>query len=142
MYFNNKEYDTIEEIETDEIFISLLDGEKQKIRDNFWIETIKEKTEDLRKKEIENIYNEFENSLKPYLEWYTRIDRDSFMKQLEEAKIVKDWWESQMISLMCKEWETAQELAEKIIQNNNLFSLAYAQANKIKREKLALLWIN
>jgi hypothetical protein len=35
MYFNNKEYDTIEEIETDEIFISLLDGEKQKIRDNF-----------------------------------------------------------------------------------------------------------
>jgi hypothetical protein len=64
------------------------------------------------------------------------------MKQLEEAKIVKNWWESQMINIMCKEWETAQELAEKIIQNNNLFSLAYAQANKIKREKLALLWIN
>jgi hypothetical protein len=35
MYFNNKEYKTIEELETDEIFVSLLDSDKQKIRDNF-----------------------------------------------------------------------------------------------------------
>lgn len=140
MNFNWKEFETIEELEADTEFASLSDIQKATIRDSFWITTISEVSEDPKEIAKQNILKEFENSLKPLLADYTTIDTLSFDMQLREAQKVVDWWTSDVLSVMVKTGETVLQLANKIIANNTYYSLAYAQANKIKREKLEELY--
>lgn len=140
MNFNWKEFETIEELEADTEFASLSDIQKATIIDSFWITTINEVSEDSKEIAKQNILKEFENSLKPLLADYTTIDTLSFDMQLRESQKVIAGWTSDVLSAMVKTGETVLQLANKIIANNTYYSLAYAQANKIKRERLEELY--
>ena len=86
---------------------------------------------------IQEIEQEFQNSINQFTAWYSQAEIDSWTRKVEEAKIfIESWISSLFLSALCIEWETETELAEKILTNSDIFANAYALAEKTKRQKL------
>ena len=87
------------------------------------------------------INSEFQNSINQFTAWYSQLEINTWNEKQTEAKIVLDWWTSTFLEELCIEWETPEELADKIIVNVWLFKTAYALAEVTKRTALKNLEI-
>lgn len=82
------------------------------------------------------IEKEFQNTIKQFTIWYSQVEIDSWARKVEEAKKIIALDTSVFITALCIEWETEIELADKILTNSENFAIAYAEAEKVKRQKL------
>ena len=85
---------------------------------------------------VEKINQEFNNEINQFTAWYSQAEIDSWKLKEEEANKVLLWETSDFLNNLCIEWETVEDLANKIIKNAWLFKTAYANAEKTKRQKL------
>jgi len=114
---------------------TLTDAQKEDIKN--WYLYIINDDEKLEKKETKNSVNyEFNKEVEQFTSWYTRYEIDSWHMKIKEAEKVLNWWESVFLMWIIIEWETVEELAQKIMDKANAFKIAYANAEKTKREKL------
>ena len=89
------------------------------------------------KAEIKQADLEFQKAVKELTVEYTPEEVSSFAKKEEEAKkvLADNTYVSEFLTGTLLEWETQEELAEKIIANANAYSNAYAYHEKVLREK-------
>ena len=85
------------------------------------------------------INEEFNNTINQLTAWYSQAEIDSWNEKQAEAHKVLLWETSDFLNNLCIEWETVEDLANKIIKNAWLFKTAYANAEKTKRQKLKYL---
>lgn len=102
-----------------------------------WYKFIQEKI--LEKDLIEK---EFQDTIQLFSSWYSQVEIDSWEIKVKEAEKVLNWETSEFLNTLVIEWETVEELVTKILQNSQDFQLAFANAEKIKREKLKTLFSN
>lgn len=102
------------------------------INDLKWYTFIQQKTLDPR----DQAYEDFNNSLKVIENQYTAKEREAFERELAEAKKYIETWESAFLAKYTKEWETVEELANKILENNEIFENVWTWAKKKLREDL------
>jgi len=126
---------TKKSMDFDEIIEWFFDLTKQYIYEN-WQVLEKQKT---IQEQINEINEEFRKSINQFTAWYTQVEIDSWGQKVKEAEIVINWWSSEFLQALCITWETEIDLANKILQKARDYSLAYAQAEKIKREKILAL---
>ena len=79
---------------------------------------------------IDEAYRKFNEALAPITSSYSENEQKTFSKKLIEAERVKEGKNSKFINELLKEGETADELADKIIANNNAYETIYATAEK------------
>lgn len=89
---------------------------------------------DLMEEDIIN--KEFQSAIDQFTTWYSQAEIDSWDLKVEEAKIVLDWWDSLFLNALCIEGETVSELATLISQRAETFKMAFADAEKIKRQAI------
>lgn len=94
-----------------------------------YIEKIKEEKKALA-------YKEFKETLAPITSQYTQEEIASFPQQETEAKMFLETWKSEFIEWLVKEWETAEELANKIIANSEAYKKLFVPAYKKLRTTL------
>lgn len=97
------------------------------------------KEKESKDKILNDINKEFQETYKTITSGYLPEEIASWDYQIQEAKNVHWWGNSNFLTRMLKDWETLTELKDKILNNETLFKNAYADAIKIKRDKLALL---
>ena len=98
-------------------------------------------TPEFLKYKTEIINQSFQNSINQFTSNYSQAEIDTWKLKEEEAiKTLESWWTT-FINNLCIEWETPEELATKILANADIFKTAYAEAEKIKRQKLKDLTI-
>ena len=83
---------------------------------------------------IDKANKNFDKKIKNIMKDYTEEEKRSFDIKLKEANKIKEGWQSTFLETLCIEWETVEELANKIITNSNNFQLAYASIEKELRE--------
>ena len=87
------------------------------------------------------INKEFQNSINLFTSDYSQAEIDSWTRKVEEAKKVMNLEASTFIEWLIIEWETVDWLATTILEKAELFSVAYANAEKIKRQAIKNLTI-
>jgi hypothetical protein len=89
--------------------------------------------------EIDLIKNTFKKSLCKFTDSYSKFEIDSWSEKHTEAQRVVGGGTSEFLEDLCIEWETVEELADKILWNALLFKKAYAKAERIYRQALKQL---
>lgn len=90
----------------------------------------------IKKQDILKINKDFQNSINQLTAGYSQAEIDSWNKKVEEAKKVIAGETSAFINALVIEWETAEWLSKVILQKADEYSLAYATAEKTKRQAL------
>lgn len=129
---NMKEFNDLSNIEKQEIIILELQKE---LNVN---EVSLEKLQDIKEKQelIDKVYQDFNEKLAVINSKYTPEERETFEIKRVEAEKVLGGWTSAFLEALCIEWETVEELANKIKTNSENFQELYASAEKKLREDL------
>ena len=127
-----------------EEYKKLSEGEKiLTLKEDMWIDedkTLAElELEKEKQKEKEEIVKEFQEYLSSIISKYTEEERQTWELKVREAEKVKAGETSEFINSLLIEWETAQELAEKILKNAQDYQKIYCEAERKMREKLKAL---
>lgn len=109
------------------------------INDELVISDTPEYLENIKQKEKDLIEQEFQDTIKLITAWYSQAEIDSWERKIEEANKVIAGWTSAFLDSLCIWIETATDLATKILAKADEYALAYAGAEKVKREKLSAL---
>ncbi len=89
------------------------------------------------KAEIQKADFEFQKAVQELTAEYTPEEINSFPKKEEEAKkvLADENYVSEFLTATLLEWESQEVLSEKIIENANAYSMAYASFEKELRRK-------
>jgi hypothetical protein len=85
---------------------------------------------------VKKAYTVFHKTLQPINAKYSSDEQATFDLKVQEAEKVKAGDTSAFLEALVIEGETVEELADKIIANNEQYKLLYASAEKTLRETL------
>ena len=113
--------------------------------DDFWNLKIiepKNKTKEFIEYKMKLIQKEFDYQYSRLISWYWEWEVYSWNQKVLEAHKVQNWEESDYLKSLCIEWESVENLAEKILHKHNQFVLTYSKIEKNKRNELEKLYNN
>lgn len=104
------------------------------------IKLTKEDLVEIQKEKIEEIEEEFKQTIQTLESGYSEEERQGWELQKTEARKVIAGWTSDILNLICAEnGENVSDFANKIKTNSDNLAKAYAIALGIKQKKIKLL---